>query len=123
MILSTIRKNVKNEKGISLLEIMVSMVFFAMITMSANTMLVGIVHANQAMKNTTQATQIGNQLLDELRSATYASLDDANKTVDSKYFCDWNITEANSMKKINLTIEWPLQTKKHKVKLSTIVAE
>ena len=123
MILSTIRKNVKNEKGISLLEVMVAMVFFAMITMSANTFLVGIVKANVITKNTSQATQVGNQMLDQIRAKNYENIDDDNMTLNSKYNCEWEVNEASNMKTIMLTVSWPQGDKNHEINLSTIVAK
>ena len=123
MTLSKIRKTLKNEKGISLLEVIVAMLFFAMITMSANTFLVGIVRANVSMKNTTQATQLGNRILDNIRAKSYNDIQDGSTIIDSKYNCEWKVSEAGNMKKIFVTIDWPFGKKNHKVKLSTIVAQ
>ncbi len=114
---------ITNQKGMSLLEVMVAMVFFAMITMSANTFLVGIVRANAAMKNTTQATQVGNQVLDNIREKAYNSIQDGSSLIDSKYNCEWEVNEAGNMKKIFVTVAWPFGNKNHEVKLSTIVAK
>ena len=123
MTLSKIRKTLKNEKGMSLLEVIVAMLFFAMITMSANTFLVGIVRANVSMKNTTQATQVGNQILDNIRTKSYENIQDGSMIIDSKYNCTWNINEAGNMKKVLVTVNWPFGNKNHKVNLSTIVAQ
>ena len=114
---------ITNQKGMSLMEVMVAMVFFAMITMSANTFLVGIVRANVSMKNTTQATQVGNQILDNIRAKNYDNIQNGSSTVDSKYDCEWEINEASNMKKIFVTVNWPFGEKNHKVQLSTIVAK
>lgn len=118
-----ILKKMKNEKGISLLEVMVAMVFFAMITMSANMFMVGIVRANVATKNVSRATQVGNQILDNIRVKDYSTIGNNTQTIDSKYHCEWQVNEANNMKKILLTIKWPLDTKNHKIELSTLVAK
>ncbi len=123
MTLSTIRKNLKNEKGISLLEVMVAMVFFAMITMFANTMMVGVVKANVSMKNTTQATQFGNQMLDNIRAKNYDDIQDGSSLIAGKYDCTWTVNEASNMKKVFVTVNWPFGSKNHKVNLSTIVAK
>ena len=123
MTLSKIRKNLKNEKGISLLEVIVAMLFFAMITMSANTFLVAVVRANVAMKNTTQATQFGNQILDNIRTKSYEDIEDGTQVLNEKYNCQWDVNEAGNMKKILLTVTWPIGNTNHNVKLSTIVAK
>ena len=123
MTLSKIRKNLKNEKGISLLEVIVAMLFFAMITMSANTFLVAVVRANVAMKNTTQATQFGNQILDNIRTKSYEDIEDGTQVLNEKYTCNWEVNEASNMKKIFLTVSWPMGGKDHNVRLSTIVAQ
>lgn len=123
MILTKRKTNMKKEKGMSLLEVIVAMLFFAVITMSANIFLVGIIRANVSMKNTTQATQYGNQILDNIRAKTYDDIQDGQKIMDSKYNCQWEVNEASNMKKISLTVSWPTGNRDHKVKLSTIVAK
>jgi Tfp pilus assembly protein PilV len=123
MTLSKIRKTLRNEKGISLLEVIVAMLFFAMITMSANTFLVGIVRANASMKHTTQATQAGNRILDNIRAKSYDDIQDGSTVINSKYTCTWTVNEASNMKKILVTVDWPFGSKTHKVNLSTIVAQ
>lgn len=114
---------ITNQKGISLLEVIVAMFFFAMITMGANTLMVGAVRANVVMKNTSQATQIANQMMDNLRSKPYAAIANDNVTVNSKYNCEWTVNEANNMKKIILKVKWPVGNKNRQVEVSTLVAK
>jgi Tfp pilus assembly protein PilV len=116
-------QNVKNEKGISLLEVMVAMVFFTMITMFANTMLVGVVKANVSMKHTTQATQFGNQVLDNIRAKNYNEIQDGSSIIAGKYNCTWQVNEASNMKRVFVTVTWPFGEKNRTINLSTIVAK
>jgi Tfp pilus assembly protein PilV len=114
---------ITNQQGISLLEIMVAMFFFAMITMGANTLMVGAVRANVMIKNTNQATQIANRMMDDLRSKPYASISNDTRTVNSKYNCEWTVNEANNMKKIILKVKWPSGKVDRQVEVSTLVAQ
>ena len=123
MTLSTIRKNLTNEEGISFLEVIVAMLFFAIITMSANTFLVAVVRANVSMKNTTQATQFGNQILDNIRTKSYDDIQDGSQILNEKYNCQWQVNEAGNMKKILLTVTWPFGDTNRNINLSTIVAK
>lgn len=114
---------VKNEKGITLLETLVAMVIFSSVALSANSFLIGFVGANKSIENLSKATEIGNKVLENLRTKSYDSIKDDGNVINKKYKCTWKVEDNTSMKQITLTIAWPINKLDHSIKLSTIIAK
>ncbi len=113
---------IKNKKGITLLETVVAMVLFTMIIMTANIFLVGFVKANSSIVNLSQATHIGNKVLEKIRLTPYDTIADDTDTLNTKFQCSWQVSELGNMKHVFLTVAWPLESKDHEIRLSTIIS-
>ena len=119
------RKMRKNEKGLTLLETLVAMVILGMVVLTANSFLIGFVNANKSIKNISQATQIGDKVMERIRKTSYESITGEIDTLDSEFHCQWNVSEdtISNMKVISLTVAWPLNSLNHEIQLSTIIAQ
>lgn len=115
----------RDNKGMTLLETLIATVLLAFITLTANSFMIGFVKANKSIKKISEATQIGNTYLENIRMTAYESVVDGVDTVDSDYFCTWQVNEdaTINMKRVNLQVFWPIQTRCHNIQLSTILAE
>lgn len=117
----------KNQKGMTLLEVVIAMFLFAMIVTTSNAFLVGFIKANASVKEMTKATQLGNEILESLRMTPYDAIVADTDTLEDKYKCSYLVNETkidtNSiMKEITLAISWPADRPSHKIELSTIIS-
>ncbi|MBN1982753.1 MAG: prepilin-type N-terminal cleavage/methylation domain-containing protein [Chitinivibrionales bacterium] len=115
---------IRQERAMTLLEVLVAMVVFAMVVMYANAFMCNFIQVKRAVKNMTQATSIGNKTLDSLRLLPYDVVSSGTTMIDNKYNCQWNITTESSikMKTVDLTVGWQALGRDHKVKLSTNIS-
>lgn len=113
----------KNNQGMTLIETVIATIVLAAITLTANSFMMGYVNANQSIKNVTEATKIGNQQLENLRTGNYDAVFDHIDTVDAKYQCRYKIIESGAldMKRVALTVAWPLQSLDNEIELSTVL--
>lgn len=111
-----------NIEGSSLVEVIVAMIVLALLVTGLNACLVSLVNSNQASKELSAATSAGNQLLEELRRINYSNIVTNSDVARGKYIRSWTVTESNTQKKIVLNVHWPLQSPKHSIELSTIIA-
>lgn len=117
----------KNNKGFTMIEAIISMTLMTFILSSA-TVFVNSTNTTKAnLSNISTATQIGTDVIESLRFAEYDSLYEAEsnnqRIIDNFYRCKWNIEDSTSYKIINLTIEWPLPNPEHDIELTTIIAK
>lgn len=117
-------KGISN-KGMTLIETMIAMALFASITFTANSFLIGAIGANKKIENLAKATEIGNKVLENIRTMPYETILNDRKVIESRYDCSWLVTTDGStkMKQIILTVSWPIREPKHTIELSTIIAE
>ena len=117
-------KVVGNNKGMTLLEILVAMVLFATVVMCANSFMISFIQNKKSIKTFTQATALGNKMLDSIRTLPYSALQSSETLVDSTFNCSWQITPnaVIEMKVVNLTVEWFTGQRRHTVNLSTNIS-
>ena len=116
----------KNNRGMTMLEVEIAMIAMACILTSSFVFVTNSVEIKSNLKRSATATQIGTDMLEEIRVDQYDSLvqDEAkNKTVvDDYYDLSWIIGDSSYYKTIDLKVAWPKGNHKHSVELSTIVA-
>lgn len=111
-----------NIEGSSLVEVIVAMIVLALLVTGLNACVVSLVNSNQASKELSAATSAGNQLLEELRRINYSNIVTNSDVARDKYIRSWTVTESSTQKKIVLNVHWPLQSPRHSIELSTIIA-
>jgi hypothetical protein len=120
-------KNKRN--GFSIMETVLGMFGLIVVTLISNAYMMAFMKTNVSIKDVTQATAIGNTVMEQLRMKTYSSLTSDTKTVDNRYQCTWTVQpQAQSARSvINLTVQWPLGggsgKNSHTIHLSTIRAQ
>jgi Tfp pilus assembly protein PilV len=97
-------KILKSEKGISLIEIMASMVVFALGLLMLIPMMIASINANEFANDLSDATLLAQQKLEELRSASVLS--SGNDIVDSKNRT-WTVVDiAANLKRVTVSVNW-----------------
>jgi prepilin-type N-terminal cleavage/methylation domain-containing protein len=112
----------QNQKGSSLIEVVVAMLILALLVTGLNACVVSLVKSNLSSKELATATSNAYKLFEDLRRDTYAQVQSHSDIVSNKYLRTWRVTEDSTQKKIDVEIAWPLSTQKHKIELSTIIA-
>jgi Tfp pilus assembly protein PilV len=113
-------------RGFSLLEAMIGMFILMLFVMMTNAYMATFLKTKQSVKQLSRATTIGNDLIEKIRNTPFNQIDNGKDTVENTYVRTWVLDSAvtDTLKKgINLTVQWPLSTRKHSVNLSTIVAQ
>ena len=112
-----------NERGSSLIEVIMAMIIMAILITGLNTCLVALINTNVYSKEISNATANGNALLEKMRLASYGTIVTGSDIVKSKYVRSWTVTDDGVKKKVSLTVLWPIATNKHTVELSTLIAK
>ena len=98
------RTILNNEKGVSLLEVMVAMIILGVSLLMLLSMTMVALDGNDWANNTTRSSQLMQEKLEQLRS--FDSLTDGTDTVD-KYVRNWAVTSiASHLKRIDVDISW-----------------
>ncbi len=120
-------KNKRN--GFSIMETVLGMFGLIVVSLISNAYMMAFMKTNVSIKEVSQATAIGNTVMEQLRMKAYNSLTSDSKTIDNKYQCTWTVQPQSQSAKsiIDLTVQWPLGaasgTKSHTIHLSTIRAQ
>jgi Tfp pilus assembly protein PilV len=114
---------IQNENGGTLIEAVMAMLIMALLVTGLNACVMSLIKTNQTSKELSTATSNAYSLFEQIRRTDYASIVSNSDIVSSKYLRSWRVTTESSQKKIDVTIAWPATTQKHKIELSTIIAQ
>lgn len=115
----------RNQNGNTIIEVIIAMLILALLVVGLNTGVISLIRSNIHSKELTSATAAGNQRLEDFRRSdfnTVLATGTSADTVRERYIRSWMITTDASQAKIDLTVQWPKETKKHYILLSTIIA-
>ncbi|MFP4164227.1 MAG: prepilin-type N-terminal cleavage/methylation domain-containing protein [Chitinispirillaceae bacterium] len=115
--------NIKDNRGITLVEIIVAMVILGLVVTGLNLVIVNMIDSNVAAKEISAATAAGNQMLDQIRQQDYADVVSGSDVVEDKYLRSWTVTDDGRMKNVTLRVLWPLSSGKRSVELSTTISK
>lgn len=96
----------KNERGNLIAELIISVVMLVLFVTGLNACVVNLINSNTTSKN-----------------INYINITSSSNEINGKFIRYWTITEDGIPKKIDLTVLWPIKTKKHSITLSTIIAK
>ncbi len=115
-----------NEKGFTLLEAVIGIFLLLFFVMMTNAYTGVYFKTKISVRQLSRATTIGNEFFEKLRNTDFDAIADGKDTIENNYICTWvldpTISDGNK-KCINLTVQWPMTTKKHSIQLSTIIAK
>ncbi len=116
-----------NNKGFSLLEVLIGLVILAIGLLDIAGMQITAIKGNYFSKSVTEATVLAQDKLEELKNLPYASLSSGTdtKTVSGTTFTrQFNVVEdaGNFMKTITVTVQWTDRVD-HRISLTTIRAK
>jgi prepilin-type N-terminal cleavage/methylation domain-containing protein len=117
--------SVHDQEGSTLIEVIIAMVILALLTVGLNAGVVSLISSNINSKELTSATAAGYQLFENFRRMDYTTMkgiSSSTDTVRSRYVRSWTMTSDTTQTKIDLTVLWPMQSQKHNITLSTIIA-
>ncbi len=113
----------KSQEGFTLAEVIIAMFIFTIVAIGLNAYLFSAVRSNVSSRQLSEATAVGNRLLEQLRMIPYDSLSADSDTVEGEYYCYWELNEDDEKTAIDLNVTWPVATAAHKITLSTIIAD
>ncbi|MFP4013140.1 MAG: prepilin-type N-terminal cleavage/methylation domain-containing protein [Chitinispirillaceae bacterium] len=113
----------KDCRGITLVEIIVAMVILGLVVTGLNLVIVNMIDSNVAAKELSAATAAGNQLLDQIRQKDYGDIVSGSDVLEDRFLRTWTVTNNGNMKNITLRVVWPLSTGKRSIELSTTVSK
>ncbi len=98
------KRKTNNEQGITILEVMVAMIILSMSILLLLNMAMVALDGNDWANNTTAATQLMQQKLEQLR--TSGDLTDGSDTI-GEYARSWVVTNVGShLRKIDVRVDW-----------------
>lgn len=113
--------------GFTLLEVLIAIVILSVALLGMATLTASIIGYNQFADQTTTATTLAQDKMEELKNTSYSSIDDSSSPdTESIYTRSWivnNDTPNDDMKTITVTVNWDWKGQTHNVVLKTIVAK
>ena len=99
-------KFVENQRGISLLEVLVAIILTSFSLMMLLNMAMIALDGNDWSNNTTVATQMLQQKLEQLRGGGYAALKSGSDTAEG-LTRTWKVTDAGShLRRVDVEVSW-----------------
>lgn len=130
---------VKNEKGFTLIEILVAIMLLAVALMGMTSVTAMVIKGNSLSKTMTTATTLAKDKMEEFKNTSYADLatvpspdyvtaggavqSSASGTYYKRISTLLSDSPDTGMTSIEVKVEWPQQNPAHNVTLKTIVAE
>lgn len=115
--------NIKNQKGGTLIEVIVAMLILALLVTGLNACVLTLINSNLSSKDLSTATSNAYSLIEELKRKNYSSIVSNSDIIKNRFVRTWTVTTEMSQKKINVTVSWPQTSMKHKIQMSTIIAQ
>jgi hypothetical protein len=115
-------------EGFSMMETILGLFGLIFISLISNAYIMAFMKTNVSIKEVSQATAVGNTVMEQLRMKAYSVLNGGADTVDSKYCCSWTVNpQPGARSVINLKVQWPLGVTSgkncHTIQMSTIRAQ
>ena len=113
----------KNEKGFSLMEVMIALLILAVGLLAVAGLMTMTIKTNAYGNHLTEASTFAQAKMEEFRSA-HSAVGNGSDTVDSgtgvRFTRRWSVTANGEMKNITVTVEW-VDRINHSIELSTII--
>jgi hypothetical protein len=109
-----------------MLEAMIGLFLLVLFILMTNAYMATILRTKVSVKQISHATTIGNDIIEKLRTSNYDSIKAGVDTIENNYSCTWTLDSAgtdSTKKSINLSVQWPIATRKHSIHISTIIAK
>ena len=129
--MSTPKYDKQNDKGFTLLEVLIAIVILSVGLLGMASLTVGIINGNRFSNDTTTATTLGQDKMEDIRRVGYASAASETKATMASPYSDYKrevtVTDdspATDMKTIAVTVYWGGASKEdHNVVLKTILSQ
>jgi len=122
-----------NNKGFTLIEIMISIAIIAIGIFAVMSLIITVMKGNTLSKRVTTATTIAQEKMEDFKSMDYDNVVDVSGTYttntepyyDTPYYWEASVTPATDTKTIYVEVYWdPAATSStHNVELKTIIAQ
>jgi prepilin-type N-terminal cleavage/methylation domain-containing protein len=117
------------QAGFGLIEILVAVVIFGILTTSVFYFLTSQNKMGVRSNDMLKGLNVGKHKMDSLKVVPYADLESGSDTVSTRYIRAWRVTQVrdalgvpNGRKEIEITVYWPL-TADHNVAFTTLVSD
>ena len=110
------------QSGFSLMEVLVASVVTGILAVSAFYFLSAQNKMGLKSNDMLKSVNLGKLKLDSLRVSDWDSLEAGSDTVSERYIRSWNVSQSGGVKKIELTVYWPL-TADHSVGLASLLSD
>ncbi len=127
-----VRTRTENERGFTLIEVMVTMVILAVGLLAVAGMQVISIKSNTTSRDVTEASTLAMDRLEFLKvlpvdddQLDEGEHDDAGNPVEGKYTVTWNVTDNEETKAVTVLVDWESghKQKAKQVELPTIILD
>jgi len=126
-ILNFFKKKKQNDRGFTLIEIIVAVFMLTIALLSLVSVTVIVIKGNAFSKTMTAATTLARDKMEELKNTDYSSVTSSasTETVQNMYQRSWTVTTdspAANMKTVVVTVNWSWNGQTRNVTLQSIIS-
>ncbi|CAN2040570.1 type IV pilus assembly protein PilV [Candidatus Magnetomoraceae bacterium gMMP-15] len=114
----------KNNKGFTLIEILIAITIFAIGILGVGTMQSYSIHGNSAAKDITEANTLAEHRIERLMSLKYTDVIGGSDTEDHKFNIVWNVTQndiINDTKTVEVIVTWQSKGNTNKISMYQVI--
>jgi len=100
------RKILLQRKGFTLIEVLISLVIFAVGMLGYAGLEIVAIKNMAFSKDYAKANAYGQQLVEQLKSADWANVSNGTDTLEGKFTRTWGVTTEGDIKHLNATVSW-----------------
>ena len=118
-----IDKSFEAVRGMTLIEIITSMVLMISIMLSAFVFVTNTDKSKINLNKNTTAIQIASDVIEDMRAGTYDSIVNDTALLDGTFTVYRMVDDSGSYKNVTVMVKWPQDNPKHTTSLSTIISK
>jgi len=115
----------ENEKGFSLIEILISLTIFAVGLLAISSLQIGSINSNAKARRSVEAVSVAQEQVETLMTSVYSNVNTSGPiTVNNRYSIAWTVAApVENTKDVALAVSWPEGTETRSITINFTIRD